>query len=34
MGQFKNGLSHGKGKEYDIQGNIINEGEWVNDFKI
>ena len=27
-GMWKNGLKHGKGKETDRDGNIINEGLW------
>ena len=27
-GMWKDGLKHGKGKEIDSSGNIINEGVW------
>ena len=33
-GEFKNGLCNGKGKEYNKNGQLINEGEWENDIKI
>ena len=31
IGQFKNGLRHGKGTMYYSNGNIMYEGDWVND---
>lgn len=30
VGNWKNGLKHGKGKETDRDGNIINDGIWEN----
>ena len=30
IGQFKNGLIHGKGTMYDSNGNIKYEGNWIN----
>ena len=34
VGEFKNGLCHGKGKEFDKEGKLICEGEWNNDEKV
>ena len=31
IGQFKNGLSHGKGILYYSNGNILYEGDFIND---
>ena len=33
IGHFKNGLCHGKGKEYDKNGKLLSEGLWINDEK-
>ena len=30
IGEFKNGLKHGKGKEYRKSGVLIYEGDFVN----
>ena len=30
IGQFKNGLSHGKGTMYYSNGKIKYEGDWIN----
>ena len=29
-GEYLNGLKNGKGKEYDYEGNLIFEGEYLN----
>lgn len=29
-GEFENGKRHGKGIEYDSKGNILFDGEWIN----
>lgn len=29
-GEFKNGKRHGKGIEYDSEGNILFDGEWID----
>ena len=31
IGQFKNGVKYGKGKEYYSHGNIKYEGDFIND---
>ena len=31
IGQFKNGLKHGKGTYYYSNGKIMYEGDWIND---
>ena len=33
MGEFKDGMKHGKGKEYDKCGNLIFEGIYKQDKK-
>ena len=30
-GEFKNNLCNGKGIEYDKEGNILYEGNWIDD---
>ena len=30
IGEFKNGLKHGKGKEYKKSGDLIYEGDFIN----
>jgi hypothetical protein len=29
-GEFKNGKRHGNGIEYDSEGNILFDGEWID----
>ena len=31
IGQFKKGLSHGKGTKYYSNGEIKQKGNWIND---
>jgi len=34
VGEFKNGLKHGKGIEYSANGKVLQHGQWTEDFFI